>query len=55
MSELDLLVLGDINPDVIVATPTWRVEFGQVEQVVAHARRSCWVVQQPSRRLGRHD
>ena len=38
MSELDLLVLGDINPDVIVSDPDLAVEFDQVEQVVAHER-----------------
>lgn len=37
MSELDLLVVGDLNPDVIVAAPGLRPEFGQVEQLVDSA------------------
>jgi sugar/nucleoside kinase (ribokinase family) len=35
--ELDLLVLGDINPDVIVSDPDLHPEFGQVEQLVDRA------------------
>ena len=34
MSELDVLVVGDLNPDVILAAPGLRPEFGQVEQLV---------------------
>lgn len=37
MSELDLLVLGDVNPDVVVSGPGLEVSFGQVEQVVDRA------------------
>ncbi len=37
MSELDLLVVGDVNPDVIVAAPGLIPEFGQVEQLVDSA------------------
>ena len=37
MPELDLLVLGDINPDVIVSAPGLHPEFGQVEQLVDRA------------------
>jgi sugar/nucleoside kinase (ribokinase family) len=34
---LDLLVLGDANPDVIVSSPDLDVQFGQVEQLVDSA------------------
>lgn len=34
---LDLLVVGDINPDVIVSAPGVQPEFGQVEQLVDSA------------------
>ena len=34
---LDLLVLGDVNPDVIVADPGLQPQFGQVEQLVDSA------------------
>jgi sugar/nucleoside kinase (ribokinase family) len=37
MTPLDLLVLGDVNPDVIVSDPELAVEFNQVEQVVDRA------------------
>jgi len=37
VSELDLLVLGDVNPDVIVGGPDVEARFGQVEQLVDHA------------------
>ena len=37
MSELDLLVVGDVNPDVIVASPGLIPQFGQVEQIVDSA------------------
>ncbi|MFL6287988.1 MAG: carbohydrate kinase family protein [Actinomycetes bacterium] len=37
MPELDLLVLGDINPDVIVSDPELVIEFDQVEETVDHA------------------
>ncbi len=37
MTDLDLLVIGDLNPDVIVAAPGLRPEFGQVEQLVDSA------------------
>jgi sugar/nucleoside kinase (ribokinase family) len=37
VSDLDLLVVGDLNPDVIVAAPGLRPEFGQVEQLVDSA------------------
>lgn len=37
MSELDLLVVGDVNPDVIVASPGLNPQFGQVEQLVDSA------------------
>jgi len=37
MSELDLLVVGDVNPDVIVAAPGLEPRFGQAEQVVDRA------------------
>jgi len=35
--DLDLLVLGEVNPDVIVSAPGLEVRFGQVEQVVDRA------------------
>ena len=41
MGELDLLVLGDVNPDVIVGGSGLQARFGQVEQLVDHA---CLVV-----------
>jgi sugar/nucleoside kinase (ribokinase family) len=34
---LDLLVLGDVNPDVIVSDPGLQPQFGQVEQLVDNA------------------
>lgn len=34
---LDLLVLGDVNPDVIVSDPGLQPQFGQVEQLVDSA------------------
>lgn len=34
---LDLLVLGDVNPDVIVSDPRLHPQFGQVEQLVDSA------------------
>jgi sugar/nucleoside kinase (ribokinase family) len=37
VSELDLLVLGDVNPDVIVSAPDLEPRFGQAEQVVDQA------------------
>lgn len=37
MPDLDLLVVGDINADILVSDPSLRVEFGQVEQVVPFA------------------
>ncbi|HEX5017007.1 MAG TPA: carbohydrate kinase family protein, partial [Actinomycetes bacterium] len=37
MSELDLLVLGDANPDVIVSAPGLEPQFGQAEQLVDSA------------------
>jgi sugar/nucleoside kinase (ribokinase family) len=37
VSELDLLVLGDVNPDVIVSDPGLQPQFGQVEQLVDSA------------------
>jgi sugar/nucleoside kinase (ribokinase family) len=37
VSELDLLVIGDVNPDVIVASPGLAPQFGQVEQLVDSA------------------
>ncbi|MCZ3386256.1 MAG: PfkB family carbohydrate kinase [Actinomycetia bacterium] len=37
MSELDLLVVGDVNPDVIVTAPGLTPQFGQVEQLVDSA------------------
>ncbi|MCZ3388986.1 MAG: PfkB family carbohydrate kinase [Actinomycetia bacterium] len=37
MSELDLLVVGDVNPDVIVTALGVQPEFGQVEQLVDSA------------------
>lgn len=37
MSELDLLVIGDVNPDVIVSSPGLQPQFGQVEQLVDSA------------------
>ncbi|MEO8106069.1 MAG: sugar kinase [Actinomycetes bacterium] len=37
MSDLDLLVVGDLNPDVIVAAHQLTPEFGQVEQIVDRA------------------
>ena len=37
MPDLDLLVVGDINADVLVSDPALAVEFGQVERVVPHA------------------
>ena len=37
MSDLDLLVMGDLNPDVIVGAHHLTPEFGQVEQIVDHA------------------
>jgi sugar/nucleoside kinase (ribokinase family) len=37
VSELDLLVLGDVNPDVIVGGPDLQARFGQVEQLVDRA------------------
>jgi len=36
-APLDLLVVGDINPDVIVASPGLNPQFGQVEQLVDSA------------------
>jgi len=36
-APLDLLVVGDINPDVIVTSPGLNPEFGQVEQLVDSA------------------
>jgi len=36
-APLDLLVVGDINPDVIVASPGLTPQFGQVEQLVDSA------------------
>jgi sugar/nucleoside kinase (ribokinase family) len=35
--QLDLLVVGDANPDVIVSSPDLDVRFGQVEQLVDSA------------------
>ena len=37
MTELDLLVLGDANPDVIVSSPDLEPRFGQAEQLVDSA------------------
>ncbi len=37
MPELDLLVVGDVNPDVIVGDPELEARFGQAEQFVDHA------------------
>lgn len=37
MPDLDLLVVGDLNPDVIVSSPQLSPEFGQVEQIVDRA------------------
>lgn len=37
MDELDLLVLGDVNPDVVVSAPDLQVRFGQQEQLVDRA------------------
>ncbi len=36
--HLDLLVAGDINPDVVVVDPDPVPVFGQVERIVGHAR-----------------
>lgn len=37
MAELDLLVVGDANPDVIVSAPDLEPRFGQAEQLVDSA------------------
>lgn len=37
MTELDLLVVGDVNPDVVVSSPGLEPRFGQVEQIVDSA------------------
>ena len=37
MAELDLLVVGDANPDVIVSSPDLEPRFGQAEQLVDSA------------------
>ena len=33
----DILVAGEINPDLILAAPGFDVRFGQVESLVEHA------------------
>lgn len=38
MTDLDLLVIGDLNPDLILAGSDVRPEFGQVERLVDSAR-----------------
>jgi sugar/nucleoside kinase (ribokinase family) len=56
MSQLDLLVLGDVNPDVVVRSPGVEVRFGQVEQLVESAALSLGgsgaIVAMGSARLG---
>jgi sugar/nucleoside kinase (ribokinase family) len=37
MSEIDLVVIGDINPDLMLSAPNLRVEFGQRESLADSA------------------
>ena len=37
MNDLDLVVIGDINPDLVIAAPELRVEFGQREVLAESA------------------
>ena len=37
MSDLDLVVIGDINPDLVISAPDLRVEFGQREALADSA------------------